>query len=88
MFFHLLSIDLHRGKGRGDKKRTLPRKFSKKLVNKNAIKPKIGDPFPLSKPNYRALPQKKGLKHSGPSPLILNPRASRLLSDVVTLNRK
>jgi hypothetical protein len=38
-------IDAHRGVGDGGMKQHPSRQIFKKLVNKNAIKPKIGGPF-------------------------------------------
>ncbi len=44
LFVHL--IDAHRGGGEGKGDETAPsRQIFEKLVNKNAIKPKIGEPL-------------------------------------------
>jgi hypothetical protein len=46
---HSRLVEIHRctkgrGRGRGDETASPPRQIFKKLVNKNAIKPKIGGP--------------------------------------------
>ena len=67
------AIDAH--KGEGGIKYDPTRKF---FGNKNAIKPKKANPSLFQNPNYRTLPQEKGLKPHEPFPCIFNPCASMI----------